>query len=239
VAGQRGEVAFDGLLGAPPQFAGVVVPHGVGGVVVAVHAQRLTQLGVSDTVTGEAHVWAAMLTGAAVAAGVAGFGTAGAVGPVGAGVVADDAGVNGAERRGGEGGEDGWVGGDGFRDAFAAGQAGADELVGVAAVGLGAGRAGRGAAVAAGLVNHPVRHAEGGYRAQQLAGARVDDPQISVQADGVGAPGGGPDVIEPAEVAVTAPGKSAVGGPRWGHAGWGEGGHQAAPPSPVNRVGWV
>ena len=119
-----------------------------------------------------------MLAGAAVAAGVAGFGAAGAAGPVGAGVLADDAGVDGAEGGGGEGGEDGRVGGDGFGDAFAAGQAGADELVGVAAVGFGAGRAGRGAAVAAGFVDHPVGHAEGGHRAQQFAGARVDDPQI-------------------------------------------------------------
>ena len=51
----------------------------------------------------------------------------------------------------------GWRG-DGVGDAFAAGEAGADELVGVGAVGLGARGADRGAAVAAGHVEHPVRH---------------------------------------------------------------------------------
>src|ERR1700748_3493376 len=35
LAGQMGEVALDGLLGAPPQFPGGVVPDHVGGVVVA------------------------------------------------------------------------------------------------------------------------------------------------------------------------------------------------------------
>ena len=84
-------------------------------------------------------------------------------------------------------------------------------LVGVAAVGLGAGRAGRGAAVAAGFVDNPVGHAEGGHRAQQFAGAWVDDPEISVSPDGVGASGGRADVIEPAEVAVTRPGQERRG----------------------------
>ena len=54
VAGQVAEVAFDGLLGAPPQFPGGVVPHDVGGVVVAVRAQRLAEPGVVAVVAGEA-----------------------------------------------------------------------------------------------------------------------------------------------------------------------------------------
>ena len=44
-AGELAQVAFDGLLGAPPQLTGLVVPHHVGGVVVAVRAQRLAELG--------------------------------------------------------------------------------------------------------------------------------------------------------------------------------------------------
>ncbi|GAB3869550.1 hypothetical protein GCM10027610_129300 [Dactylosporangium cerinum] len=40
------EVAFDGLFGAVPQFAGEGVEDRVPGVVVAVQAQRLSELGV-------------------------------------------------------------------------------------------------------------------------------------------------------------------------------------------------
>ena len=137
---------------------------------------------------------------AGVAAGVAGLGPAGAAGPVGAGVLADRAGVDRAEGRGGEGDEDGGVGGDGGGDAFAADEPGADEVVGVAAVGLGAAGAGGGAPVAAGLVDHPVRHADGGDGAQELAGGGVDVLDVAAQPDGAGAGGGVPDVIEPGVV---------------------------------------
>ena len=113
---------------------------------------------------------------------------------------ADRAGVDRAERRGGEGDEDGGVGGDGRGDAFAADEPGADELVGVAAVGLGAAGAGGNAAVAAGLVDHPVRHADRGDGAQELAGGRVDVADVAAQPDGAGAGGGVPDVIEPGVV---------------------------------------
>jgi hypothetical protein len=82
-----------------------------------------------------------VLTEAGVAAGVARLGVAVAAAPVGAGVGADAAGVDGAERRCDEGGEDGRMRGDGVGDAFAADEAGAQELVGVALVGAGAGRA--------------------------------------------------------------------------------------------------
>ena len=173
-AGELAEVAFDGLLGAPPQFPGLVVPHDVGGVVVAVRAQRLAEPGVVAVVPGEAGERAAVRAAAGVAAGVAGLGLAGAAGPVGAGVLADRAGVDRAEGRGGEGGEDGGVGGDGGGDAFAADEPGADEVVGVAAVGFGAAGAGGGAAVAAGLVHHLVGHVVGGDGAQEFAGGGVD-----------------------------------------------------------------
>ena len=121
LAGELAEVAFDGLLGAPPQFPGLVVPHDVGVVVVAVRAQRLAEPGVVAVVAGEAGSCGGRVRAAAgLAAGVAGLGPARAAGPVGAGVLADWAGVDGAEGRGGEGGEDGGVGGDGGGDAFAA-----------------------------------------------------------------------------------------------------------------------
>ena len=173
-AGELAEVAFDGLLGAPPQFAGLVVPDDVGGVVVAVRAQRLAEPGVVAAVPGEAGVVAAVRAAAGVAAGVAGLGPAGAAGLVGAGVLADRAGVDRAEGRGGEGDEHGRVGGDGRGDAFAADEPGAEELVGVAAVGLGAAGADGGAAVAARLVDHPVGHADRGDGAQEFAGGGVD-----------------------------------------------------------------
>jgi hypothetical protein len=74
----------------------------------------------------------------AVSAG--GFVAAGAAGLQGA-AAAGDAVVDDPERWCGEGGEHGRMPGDGGGDAFAAGEAGFDELVGVPAVDLGAGGA--------------------------------------------------------------------------------------------------
>ncbi len=70
-------------------------------------------------------------------------------GAAAAGAPAGGAVVDRAEARGGEGGEDARVGGDVFGDALAAAQAGGDQVEGVAAVDLGAGRAAGGAAVVA------------------------------------------------------------------------------------------
>ena len=115
-------------------------------------------------------------------------------------MLADRAGVDRAEGRGGEGGEHGRVGGDRRGDALAADEPGADELEGVAAVGLGAAGAGGGAAVPARLVDRPVRHADRGDGAQQLAGGGVDVADVAAQPDRAGASGGVPDVIEPGVV---------------------------------------
>ena len=162
-----------------------------------------------------------MLAGGGVTAGVAGLRPAGAAGPVGAGVLADRAGVDRAEGRGGEGDEHGRVGGDGRGDALAADEPGADEVVGVAAVGLGAAGAGGGAPVAARLVDHPVRHADGGDGAQELAGGGVDVADVAAQPDGAGAGGGGPDVIEPGVVSgVVQPGEDAFVGELRTRGGW-------------------
>ena len=162
---------------------------------------------------GEAGSGAAVLARGGITAGVAGLGLAGAAGLVGAGVLADRPGVDGAEGRGGERDEQGRVGGDGRGDALAADESGADELVGVAAVGFGAAGAGGGAAVAARLVDHPVRHAEGGDGAQELAGGGVDVADVAAQLDGAGAGGGVPDVTEPGVISgVVQPGEDAFVG---------------------------
>jgi hypothetical protein len=100
--------------------------------------------------------------------------------------------VDRAEARGGEGGEDARVGGDAFRGALAAAQARGDQVEGVAAVDLGAGRAaGRTAVVA------PHEEVAGGEAGRvesvedvaDLAGAGVHVVlgAVAVEADRVGA----------------------------------------------------
>jgi hypothetical protein len=157
--GELVEVAFHGLFGAPPQFAGVVVPHHVAVVVVAVEAERLPELLVAGCVAGEAG------DGDAVRAGVGGCGAAcvargwfaGAAGLVGAVVGFDVPGVHLAEGGCGEGGEHRRMSRDRCGDAVAADESGFDDLVGVAAVDLGARGADGAAPVAARFVDHPVR----------------------------------------------------------------------------------
>ena len=74
--------------------------------------------------------------------------------------------MNRAERRRGEGDEDAQVVSDRGRDAFAAGQSRADELVGVGAVDLGAGRAAGGAAGLARDRQDPAGLVDGGVAVQ-------------------------------------------------------------------------
>ena len=209
--GELDQVAFDVLLGAAPQFPGGGVPHDVGGVVVAVRAQRLAEAGVCWAVAAVAGQGAAVGAGAGVAAGVAGFGFAVAVLLARAGVEADGAGVDGAEGRGGEGGEHDRVAGDRIGDALAACEPGADEVEGVAAVGLGAAGAAGGAAVAAGLVDGLVGQVVGADGAGYLAGRGVDVADVAAQQDGAGAGGGGPDVREPGVVGVAPDGRGGEG----------------------------
>ena len=83
----------------------------------------------------------------------------------------------------GEGDEDARVDGDQFGDALAPGEPGPDQLVGVAAVGFGAGRADGGAAVPARGVDHPVRQGVGVEGGQDLAGRGVHVSDRAVQAD--------------------------------------------------------
>lgn len=124
-AGRGGDVP-SGAEGEPvPQPPGVRLPQHGAGVVVAVRAGRLPEHRVSGRVDGRARQRAPVFAGAAGTSGPAP--QLRAVGP-------DALGVDRAEARRGEGGEQARVPGDGLRYAFAAGQAGADELVGVAAV---------------------------------------------------------------------------------------------------------
>src|SRR5690606_29197630 len=115
----------------------------------------------------------------------------------------DGAGVDGSEAGGGEGDEECRVFGDGVRDAFAADQAGADEVEGVGPVGFGAGGADGGAAVFAGHVEHPVGHVVGD--ALDLAATiRAVPFGFQAEPDRVGAGAGGGDVGEPGVVVGSA-----------------------------------
>ena len=107
------------------------------------------------------------------------------------GLAAQAAGVDRAEGGGGEGGEHARVRGDRLGDAFASGQARADELAGVPLVHRRAGRANSLAAVAA----------RGGRRAvegSQFAGGQVDHVGAAVELDRVRAAAVGGELAFPA-----------------------------------------
>ena len=145
--GQAGQLAGQ-VDGEPaPQFRGEGVEQDVPGVVVAVRAHRLAEPRIVGMVGAGAGDVAAVGAAALVASR---RGRQGSWRPrrLGAG------GVHGPEAGGGEGGEHARVRGHGVGDAFAAGQAGADDLPGVVLVDLGAGGADVLAAVAAGDQEH-------------------------------------------------------------------------------------
>jgi len=109
--------------------------------------------------------------------------------------------VDRAEAGGGEGGEHAGVGADLFRGALAAAQSGGDQVEGVAAVDLGAGRAAGGAAVVAAdeeLAGREVGGAEVLEDAADLAGRGVDVVlgAVAVEADGVGAAAEAGELVE-------------------------------------------
>ncbi|GHJ11458.1 hypothetical protein TPA0907_58250 [Micromonospora humidisoli] len=219
-ATQGGELAFDGLFRAPPQFAGGVVPDGLVVVVVAVQAERSTELRIVGVVAGEAGCGLSVWAGAGGAPGAAGCGTAVTAPPVGAGVSGDVPVVHRAEGRRGEGGEDDRVRADGGGDGLAAGQAAADDLEGVTGVDPGAVGALGGTAVPARLVERPVGQLVGVLLGQDPAGAGLDGGEGAGQADRAGAATGGAGVLQPAEVVR---GCGAVQG--LGVTAGGEGGH--------------
>ena len=96
----------------------------------------------------------------------------------------------GPKRGRSEGGEHARVRGDRLGYAFAAGQAGADELAGVAFVDLGAGRADALAAVAARGEQHAAGFGGGVVHGAQLAGGQVDGVDAAFEPDGPGAQAG-------------------------------------------------
>lgn len=136
------------------------------------------------------------IKGGAQVAGIRGVGgTATAGAPVGAV-------VDRAERGCGDGGEDARVVADGGGDvsAVVSGEAGADQVVGVARVGPGAGRAAGGAAVAAGDAEASARLVRSRVAVQGLAGGLVLVGYPAAQMDGVGAAAGAADLVLPAGV---------------------------------------
>ena len=76
------------------------------------------------------------------------------------------------------------------RDALAAAQSGADELVGIGAVYLGTGRAARGAAGLARDRQDPAGLVDGGVAVEQFAGAAVDVIGAATQQNGLQAASG-------------------------------------------------
>ena len=103
------------------------------------------------------------------------------------------AGVDRAERRRGQRDEDARMVRDGGRDALAAGEPGADELVGVGAVHLSAGRAAGGAAGLAGDRKDAAGFVDGVVAVDQFAGATVDVIGAATQQNRLQAPSGVPD----------------------------------------------
>lgn len=101
--------------------------------------------------------------------------------------------MDGAERRRREGDEHARMVGDLGGHAFAAGQSGADELVGVGPVDLGAGRAAGGAARLAGDWQEPAGLVHGRVAVDQLAGGPVDVIDAATQQHGLQASPGVPD----------------------------------------------
>ncbi|UNZ04201.1 hypothetical protein SRIMHP_16385 [Streptomyces rimosus subsp. rimosus] len=196
---------------APPEGTGVRVPEDGGFVVVGVGVECGAEGGVLLVVEGTAAA------------------AADRTGRPGRAV------VDRAEAGRGEGGEDAGVGGDAFRDAFAAAQAGGDQLEGVATVDLGAGRAAGGAAVVA--ADQEVTGREGGgvevvEDVADLAGVGVQGVfgAVTVEADRVGA------AAEAGELAQEC-GHGAEGGQfsEFGERGQGGGGDDGLSPS---GFGW-
>jgi hypothetical protein len=189
-AGQVGQGAIDGhAQGAAPQLGRQRVPQGKPRPVEAVVTQWPAEgvdLGLGVTVP--AGDGAAVL---ALGLGIAGPARHG-------GAVLGAAGVDRPEGRRGEGHEQPRVGGDSLGQALAAAQPGGDQVPGVPAIGLGAGRADAGPAVAVRLEQHPVRLVLGGVGLADFAGTLVGLLHAAGQSDRVGTVGSPPNLALPA-----------------------------------------
>ena len=89
-----------------------------------------------------------------------------------------------------------------LRHALAAREPGADQLVGVGPVGLGAGRADRGAAVPACGVDHPIGSVGSADNAEDFPGGGVDVVDLAAQADRPRAAPGGGGLGKPGRVVI-------------------------------------
>ena len=181
--GVAGQSPAQGDREPAPQFGSAGVEQDRPGVVVAVRAQRLAEPAVVPGVLLSARQTDAVRAGPVIPPRAAGQDPA----------VFLAARVDRAERRCGEGDEDARVVGDGGGDALAACEPGADELVGVGAVDLGAGRAAGGAAGLAGDGQDAAGLVDGGVAVDQFAGAAVDVVGAAAQQNWLQAPSGVPD----------------------------------------------
>jgi hypothetical protein len=178
-----GEGALQGDVEPAPQLGRVPLPDHVSGVVVAVRAERGPEPVVVLVVAGVAPQRPPVRAEGLVAAGPAGS------------LVAEP--VDRSERGGGEGGERARVLGDRGGDALAAGQAGGDQLPGIALVSAAARLAGRCATVPARDPGGAVELQCGGISGADLAGGGVDQPCRAAEPDrafaAVDPPAGGVD----------------------------------------------
>jgi hypothetical protein len=187
-AGVGGEGPSQGDGGAPPQLPGQRVPHDGGGVVETFGTDRLADIGVVVTVDEVTR------PPPPVGADPGGPGAAGARLPAGA------AGrVDGAEAGGGQGDKHGGMRGDRIGDAFAAAQAGGDQLEGVGAIGGRAGGAPGRPALPARLEQRPVGQVGAGEGTDQFAVVGPVAAAGADETDGMPAPArgrrpGGPGV---------------------------------------------
>jgi hypothetical protein len=173
-AGELGELAWQVDRGVAPQLAEQVVPDHCSLVVKAVQAQRLPEARIIRAVDAAAGEHDAVAADRAVAARMAAQRRA---------VRAEDVGVYDPEAWRGQRREDRRMASYRVGHAFAAPEAGGDELPGVAAVALRARPADRLAPVPARLSEQPVRFAVG--RPDLLAAAvAVADVDPALEADG-------------------------------------------------------
>lgn len=158
------------------------MPEDVAGVVVALGTQRLADDRDVQGMDGSAAERTAVLAGAAAAAT-----SADCPGP-----------VDGSEGRGGQGDEEPRSVADRRGDVLAAEEAGADEVVGVSGVEAGAGRADGCAAVAAADEEAFAGFVASVVVVKDLAGRAVQGGGGAGEVDGVRAPAGGGDLLQPA-----------------------------------------
>jgi hypothetical protein len=192
--GHAGQSPAQGNGEPAPQFGCAGVEKDRAGVVVAVRAQRFGELGVFAGMPLAAGQPVAVRADLAASAGSA---------PQDPAVFRSES-VDQAERRCGERGEHAGMAGDRLRNALAAAQPGADELVCVRPVDLGTGRALGSAAGLAGDGQDAAGLVDGGVAVEQFAGGPVDVVDAAAEQNRL-------------QASTRMPGRSCrgIGGQRW------------------------